>query len=240
MTRQYKTIFISDTHLGMRDCQIDKLLKFLRTTDAETYYLVGDIVDEHDFSRWPRQANDFLKFFIDKAKKKKVIYIPGNHDVSFRQYIGQDLGGIQVKEWDIYENSMGYRFFITHGDQFDVVIKHARWLVYIGDNLYYLLLRFNRIVNFFRKLLNRDYWSFSLWAKQQTKAAIKFISNYEDYLAAEAKFRDCHAVICGHIHNPVIKPHNNITYINCGDWVENCTAVVENFDGSFDILKQGV
>lgn len=236
---KFRAIFISDTHLGMRDCQIYKLLRFLQGTDADSYYFVGDIFDGHVLSSswyWPKEYNDFIQLLLEKAKKRKVVYIPGNHDDFMRIYDGQSFGGIEIKEWCIHESLAGYRYFITHGDQFDVVIKHAKWLVFIGDHLYYILLRLNKIVNWFRRILHLPYWSFSLWAKQQTKAAISFVSSFEDFIAAEAVFYECQAVICGHIHSPIMKPLKGITYMNCGDWVENCTALVERLDGSFTIM----
>jgi UDP-2,3-diacylglucosamine pyrophosphatase LpxH len=238
--RRFRTLFISDVHLGARGSQADKLLDFLRSHDADTIYLVGDIVDGWALKSnwyWPQSHNDFVQKMLRKARKgAKVIYIPGNHDEFLRNYYGTHFGGIDVVENAVHTGVDGKRFLVIHGDIFDLVVQNARWLAHLGDKAYDFAIQMNRFVNFFRRLFGVPYWSLSQWAKQKVKNAVNYIGAFETALAAEARRHGADGVICGHIHYAVIRDDHGIRYMNCGDWVESCTALVEHEDGKFEII----
>jgi UDP-2,3-diacylglucosamine pyrophosphatase LpxH len=238
--RRFRTLFISDVHLGARGSQADKLLDFLRTHDADTIYLVGDIVDGWALKsswHWPQSHNDFVQKMLRKARKgAKVIYIPGNHDEFLRNYYGTHFGGIDVVENAVHTAVDGKRFLVIHGDIFDLVVQNARWLAHLGDKAYDFAIQMNRFVNFFRRMFGVPYWSLSQWAKQKVKNAVNYIGAFETALAAEARRHGADGVICGHIHYAVIRDEHGIRYMNCGDWVESCTALVEHEDGHFEII----
>src|SRR5512139_3523222 len=216
--RRFRTLFISDVHLGARGSQADLLLDFLRYHDAETIYLVGDIVDGWALKSgwyWPQSHNDLVQKLLRKARKgAKIIYIPGNHDEFLRNYYGTHFGGIDVIENTVHTGVDGRRYLVIHGDIFDLVVQNARWLAHLGDKAYDFAIQMNRLVNFFRRLFGVPYWSLLQWAKQKVK----------------------NAVICGHIHYAIIRDEHGIRYMNCGDWVESCTALVEHEDGRFEII----
>jgi UDP-2,3-diacylglucosamine pyrophosphatase LpxH len=236
----FRTLFISDVHLGARGCQADRLLDFLRYHDAHTIYLVGDIVDGWQLRSgwyWPQQHNDVVQKLLRKARKgTRVIYLPGNHDEFLRDYYGTHFGGIEVMETAIHQAADGRRYLVVHGDMFDLVVKHARWLALLGDTAYDFALLVNRYFNAIRRRLGFSYWSLSQWAKHKVKNAVNYIGAFEQTLAAEAQRHQVDGVICGHIHHAVIHDRFGIRYINCGDWVESCTAVAEHADGRFEII----
>ncbi len=239
--RRFRTLFISDVHLGARGSQADRLLDFLKSHDADTIYLVGDIVDGWALKSnwyWPQSHNDFVQKMLRKARKgAKVIYVPGNHDEFLRNYYGTHFGGIDVVENSIHEGVDGKRYLIIHGDIFDLVVQNARWLAHLGDKAYDFAIQMNRLVNFFRRAFGVPYWSLSQWAKQKVKNAVNYIGAFETALAAEARRHSADGVICGHIHYAVIRDnYHGIRYMNCGDWVESCTALVEHEDGRFEII----
>ncbi len=238
--RHFRTLFISDVHLGARGSQADRLLDFLRVHDADTIYLVGDIIDGWALQsnwHWPQTHNDFVQKALRRVRKgARIIYIPGNHDEFLRNYYGTHFGGIEVVENAIHEGLDGKRYLVIHGDIFDLVVQNARWLAHLGDRAYDFAIQMNRFVNAFRKLFGRPYWSLSQWAKQKVKNAVNYIGAFEQTLAAEARRHEADGVICGHIHFPVIRDIDGIRYMNCGDWVESCTALVEHHDGQFEIL----
>jgi len=240
-TRKFRTLFISDVHLGTRGCQADRLLDFIRLVDADTIYLVGDIVDGWALRStwyWPQAHNNVVQKFLRKARKgARIIYIPGNHDEFLRDYYGTHFGGIEVAESVIHTAADGRRYLVTHGDLFDIVIKHARWLAYLGDKAYDAAIAANTIFNKVRRGLGLRYWSLSQWAKYKVKNAVNFIGEFEKTLAAEASRHGLDGVICGHIHHAAAHDKFGFTYINCGDWVESCTAVGETFDGRFEIIN---
>jgi len=237
---QVRTLFLSDVHLGTRGCQADKLLDFMRYYDAETVYLVGDIVDGWQLKSswyWPQTHNDVVQKLLRKARKgARVFYIPGNHDEFLRDYYGTHFGGIEVVEDAIHVTADGQRYLVIHGDLFDVVIRHARWLALLGDKAYDAAIWLNTYFNAVRRGLGLTYWSLSQWAKLKVKNAVNFIGEFERTLAAEARRRGLDGVICGHIHHAVIRSQTDFAYINCGDWVESCTAVIEHFNGAFEII----
>ncbi len=239
--RRFRTLFISDVHLGMRGCQADRLLDFMRHFDADTIYLVGDIVDGWSLRSswyWPQAHNNVVQKFLRKARKgARIIYIPGNHDEFLRDYYGTHFGGVEVVEDAIHEAADGRRYLVAHGDLFDIVIRHARWLAYLGDKAYDWAILANAAFNTVRRSLGLQYWSLSQWAKYKVKNAVNFIGDFEKTLAAEASRRGLDGVVCGHIHHAAVHNDYGFTYVNCGDWVESCTAIGENFDGSFEIIN---
>jgi UDP-2,3-diacylglucosamine pyrophosphatase LpxH len=237
--RRFRTLFISDVHLGARGCQAELLLDFLRLHDAETIYLVGDIVDGWALRSswyWPQTHNDVVQKFLRKARKgARIVYIPGNHDEFLRDYLGTHFGGIEVVDRMLHVGADGRRYLVVHGDLFDVVIKHARWLALVGNGAYGLAIQVNTLFNVVRRALGFTYWSLSQWAKLKVKNAVNFIGEFEAVLSAEARRHDAEGVICGHIHHAAIR-EGEVRYINCGDWVESCTAVAEHEDGTFEII----
>lgn len=238
--RHYRALFISDVHLGSRGSQADKLIDFLRYHDADTIYLVGDIVDGWQLRsnwRWPQSHNDVVQKMLRKTRKgSRIVYVPGNHDEFLRDYYGSHFGGVEVVEQTIHVSATGKRFLVTHGDLFDIVIKHARWIAHLGDKAYDFAIFSNTLFNRFRRLFGLPYWSLSKWAKSKVKNAVNFIGEFEQVLINEARRSDVDGVICGHIHHAALREENDFTYMNCGDWVESCTALAEHTDGRFEIL----
>jgi UDP-2,3-diacylglucosamine pyrophosphatase LpxH len=217
------------------------LLDFLREVDADTIYLVGDIIDGWRLKSswyWPQEHNDVVQKLLRKVRKGvRLIYIPGNHDEFLRDYLGTHFGGIEVVDSAVHEAADGRRYLVVHGDKFDVVVRHARWLAYLGDWAYETALRVNAYVNLVRRRLGLTYWSLSQWAKLRVKNAVNFIGEFEQALVTEAQRHRVDGIICGHIHHAAIQERAGIWYINCGDWVESCTAVVETYDGVFEIIR---
>ena len=238
---QYRTLFISDVHLGKRGCQAELLVDFLRYHDADTIYLVGDIVDGWALRGgwyWPQSHNDVVQKLLRKVRKgAKMVLVPGNHDEFARSYLGMNFGGVDVEESVVHEMADGRRFLIIHGDQFDIVVSNAKWLALLGDWAYEAALFINGWYNRARRALGYPYWSFSAWAKLKVKDAVSFIGKFEITLAEEAKKRDCQGVVCGHIHHAAIREISGITYVNCGDFIESCTAVGERLDGRLEIIR---
>ncbi|MEM1129845.1 MAG: UDP-2,3-diacylglucosamine diphosphatase [Pseudomonadota bacterium] len=239
-TRHFRTLFLSDIHLGTRGCQADMLLQFLREHDADCIYLVGDIFDGWRLKRgwhWPQSHNNVIEALLTKAHTgTPIIYVPGNHDEVMRNYTGTHFGGIEVKLQDVHTTADGRRFLVTHGDQFDVVVMNAKWLAYLGDRAYNLMLMANTGVNRVRRLWGGQYWSLSNWAKQQVKRAVNFIGEYENVLSDEAVRGGYDGIICGHIHKAALHDIGGVAYINTGDWIESCTAVVEEADGTLRLI----
>jgi UDP-2,3-diacylglucosamine pyrophosphatase LpxH len=235
-----RTLFLSDLHLGTRGCQAQLLLDFLKHYDVETIYLVGDIVDGWRLKSgwyWPQAHNNVVQKLLKRVHRgAKIIYIPGNHDEFMRDYVGHNFGGIDVMETAIHEAADGQRYLVMHGDHFDMVVRYAPWLALLGDGAYELALGINTYLNAIRRRLGLAYWSLSSWAKLKVKTAVNHIGRFEEALAYEAKRRDVQGVICGHIHHAAIHDDFGIRYMNTGDWVESCTALVEHFDGRFEIV----
>jgi UDP-2,3-diacylglucosamine pyrophosphatase LpxH len=240
-TNRVRTLFLSDIHLGSKGCQADQLLDFLRYYDANTIYLVGDIVDGWQLKSgwyWPQSHNDVVQKLLRKARKgTRMIYIPGNHDEFLRDYYGTHFGGIEVVEDAIHVAADGTPYLVIHGDMFDIVIRHARWLALLGDKAYDFAIWINTYFNALRRALGFTYWSLSQWAKLKVKNAVNFIGAFESALAGEARRRGVKGVICGNIHHAVVRRQGGFSYINCGDWIESCTAVIEHFDGNFELIK---
>lgn len=235
-----RTLFLSDIHLGTRGCQAVLLLEFLKHYDVETIYLVGDIIDGWRLKSgwyWPQAHNDVVQKLLRRVHKgAKLIYIPGNHDEFMRDYVGHNFGGVEILDTAIHQAADGKRYLVMHGDHFDMVVRHAPWLAYLGDGAYTVALVINTHLNTVRRRLGLAYWSLSAWAKMKVKTAVNHIGRFEELLALEARRRDVQGVICGHIHHAVIHDEFGVRYMNTGDWVESCTALVEHFDGSFEII----
>jgi len=241
--RRYRTIWISDVHLGTRGCNAEMLIDFLDHVDSETMYLVGDMIDGWRLKKkfyWPAAHNDVVWRLLKRAKRgTRVIYIPGNHDEIFRQFTGMDFGGIAICRKAIHETADGRRLLVLHGDEFDAITLAHRWLAHVGDFAYTALMEVNRWVNIVRRWMKRPYWSLSKHAKAKVKNAVAFISHFEEVVAHAAGARGVDGVVCGHIHTAEIRDINGVTYYNDGDWVEGCTALVEHFDGTMEILHWG-
>jgi len=238
--RRFRTIWISDLHLGTSGCQAKRLLEFLKATDSETLYLVGDIIDGWQLKRrwyWDQTHNNVIQTLLKKAKKgTNVIFVPGNHDEAARQFIELDFGGIKVRDELIHTTADGKRMLVLHGDRFDGVIACAKWLAYLGDSMYTVILKFNQIFNQWRARAGLPYWSLSQYLKSKVKNAVSYITKFEDALADEARKRGLDGVICGHIHKPEIRDIDGIKYCNDGDWVESLSALVEETDGELRLV----
>ena len=238
--RHVRTLFISDVHLGSKAARADYLLDFLRHHEAETIILIGDIVDGWRLKRswyWPQSANDVVQKLLRKARKgTRIVYVPGNHDEFLRDFPGMHFGGIEVAERMMHEGADGRRYLVLHGDEFDVVVRNARLLAYLGDWAYDAAIVINIGLAAIRRRLCMPYWSFSALAKLQVKHAVNFIGEFQRVVAEEARKHDADGVICGHIHHAVIEDIDGIRYINSGDWVESCTAIAENHDGSMELI----
>ena len=238
--RRYRTIWISDIHLGTRGCNDRLLIDFLDHVDSETLYLVGDIIDGWRMRKryyWPERHSAIVRRVMKRAKRgTEVVYIPGNHDEMFRQFAGMNFGGVQIRKKAIHTTADGRRLLVLHGDEFDAVVIGVRWLAFLGDAAYGMLMKLNVGVNWFRRCFDLPYWSLSKHAKHKVKNAVEFISRFEEAVAHEAALRRVDGVVCGHIHTAEERRFGDIAYYNDGDWVEGCTALVEHFDGRIEIL----
>lgn len=239
--RRFRTIFISDLHLGTPGCQAEALLDFLKAHPSDYLYLVGDIVDGWQLRRkwfWPQAHNDVVQKLLRRARKgSRVVYVPGNHDEFARAFLGHQFGGVDVVEESIHTTADGRSLWITHGDYFDGVIQCAKWLAYLGDNMYEFTLKLNRHLNHLRTYFGMPYWSLSAYLKCRVKTALAYVTDFEVAVAKEAKRRGHQGVVCGHIHQAEIRDINGVLYCNDGDWVESRTALVEHFDGQLEIVQ---
>jgi UDP-2,3-diacylglucosamine pyrophosphatase LpxH len=241
LRRRYRAIWISDVHLGTRGCKADFLLDFLNKTEAPLLYLVGDIFDGWRMKRswyWPESHSAVVQAILRKARKgTRVIYVPGNHDEVLRAYTGVHFCDIEVCEQTVHTTADGRRFLVLHGDQFDGVVKYAKWLALLGDWAYNVMIAVNHWFNVARRRLGFGYWSLSAYLKFKVKNAVQFIDNFERTVADEARRHGVDGVICGHIHHAEHRDIQGVTYINDGDWVESCTALVEHQDGRMQIVN---
>lgn len=239
-SRHFRAIWISDVHLGTAGCRADHLLDFLKHNESDYLYLVGDIVDGWQLKKswyWKQSHNDVVQKVLRKARKGcQVVYVPGNHDEAARHYAGLDFGGIAIRREAEHITADGKRLLIIHGDEFDGVIQHIKWLAYVGDSLYTAILQLNRGFNWLRKQLDLPYWSLSQYLKHKVKNAVNFISDFEKILAGEARRRAYDGVICGHIHKAEIRDIDGVLYGNSGDWVESLSALVEHADGRLEVV----
>ena len=238
--RRFRTVWISDVHLGTRGCNAELLLDFLCAIECETLYLVGDIVDGWRLRKgwyWPDAHNEVVRRILKMAHRgTRVVLIAGNHDEMLRGYAGMSFGGVEIALDAIHRTADGRRLLITHGDAFDGVVLYARWLAVLGDHAYGLLLRANVVVNAVRKRLQLPYWSLSAHLKKRVKNAVQFVCAFEEAVAHAARDQGVDGVVCGHIHSAEIRQIGDITYYNDGDWVESCTALVEDQAGAMRIV----
>ena len=240
-TTRYRTIWLSDTHLGTRGCQAQALLDFLESHECDYLYLVGDIIDFWRLRRsphWTQLHSDVIRTVLTKARAGTVVtLVPGNHDEYLRRFCDLQLGNIMVTEEAIHRTVDGRLLLVLHGDRFDGITRCHRWLALSGDVGYDALLVLNRWFNRGRRLLRLPYWSLSAYVKGKVKRAVNFITAFETALAHEAQRRNLHGVVCGHIHHAEIREIQGILYCNTGDWVESCTALAERADGALELLS---
>jgi UDP-2,3-diacylglucosamine pyrophosphatase LpxH len=242
--RQYRTIWISDVHLGTKGCNAELLIDFLDHTDSDTMYLVGDIIDGWRLKKkfyWPPEHSDIVWRILKRAKRgTRIVYIPGNHDEMVRPFSGMNFGGVEIRRAAFHYTADGRRLMVLHGDEFDTIMLAHRWLAFVGDALYHAMMKLNGWVASVRKLFGLPYWSISKAAKHKVKNAVEFISKYEEVVARAAGERGADGVVCGHIHTAEIREFDHdgksVSYYNDGDWVEGCNALVEHFDGKMELL----
>lgn len=241
LEKRWRAIWISDIHLGTAGCNAQLLLDFLKAHESDVLYLVGDIFDGWRLKRrwyWPQTHNDVVQKILRKVRKgTHVIFIPGNHDEFLRDYIGVNFGGIQIYQDFVHVTADGKRLLVLHGDEFDGVVRYHKWLAHLGAASYDLMIVINRWFNATRRMLGLPYWSLSAYIKRQVKEAVKFITHFEEAVIAEAALRNADGAVCGHIHSPQMRTINGLLYCNDGDWVETCSALVEDFDGKMYIAR---
>lgn len=238
----YRTIWISDLHLGSTQCQADVLLDFLKFNESEKLYLVGDIIDFWALSKkmyWPRDHNTVIQKLLRKARRDtQIIYVPGNHDENVREYDNYVFGDIVVKNTDIHTTAAGKRFLIVHGDEYDTIAKYHQWLAKLGSKGYDLLIDFNRLLRIIRRWLGiQSHFSLAAFVKFKVKNAVQFISDYEESIVNTLRKDGLDGVICGHIHHAEIKDIGGFLYVNTGDFVESCTAIVEHMNGTLELVR---
>lgn len=242
--RRYRTIWISDVHLGTRGCNAEMLVDFLRSVECETLYLVGDIIDGWRLKKgwyWPDAHNEVIRRILKMAHRgTRVVFVVGNHDEMLRDYAGMTFGGVELVTEAVHETADGRRLLVTHGDCFDGVVLYARWLAVLGDQAYGLLLRASTVINALRRRLQLPYWSMSAHIKKRVKNAVQFVCAFEEAVARETLERGLSGVVCGHIHSAEIRQIGAVTYYNDGDWVESCTALAEDSQGRMAIIDWSV
>jgi UDP-2,3-diacylglucosamine pyrophosphatase LpxH len=238
---KYRTIWISDIHLGTHGCQADQMIDFLKHTESDFLYLVGDIVDGWQLRKrwyWPQKHNDVVQKIMRRARKgAKVFFLPGNHDEAARDFCGLYFGGVYVADEAIHVTAAGKRLMVLHGDKYDAVMTYAKWLAKLGDAAYTFALSVNTWFNYIRRKLGFSYWSLSAYLKNRVKNAVEYIGSYEKFIAEEARRHHVDGVVCGHIHYAEMRMIDSVLYANDGDWVESCTALVEDFDGNLSIVN---
>jgi len=238
--QHYRTIFLSDIHLGTRGCQAERLTAFLKFHTCDRLYLVGDIIDGWRLKSgfyWPQSHSNVMRRFLTASKRgTEVVYVTGNHDEFLRRYADMQLGNVQVVNRAKHVTADGSELLVVHGDEFDVITRYHRWIAFAGDIGYSLLLRLNRYINSIRRKFGLGHWSLSAWLKYKVKRAVSYISEFEAAIARRCRIEGFDGVVCGHIHHAEITDLEGVRYMNCGDWVESCTALVEDEDGTFSIV----
>jgi UDP-2,3-diacylglucosamine pyrophosphatase LpxH len=240
-----RSIFLSDIHLGTRACQAGRLLDFLKHYESEHLFLIGDIVDFWAMGRrgvsWSAEMNTFVQKVLKRARHgTRVVLVPGNHDEALREYVDSSFGDIVLRREYVHVAADGSRYLLLHGDEFDVVTKYHRWLALLGDHSYAFLVRVNIMLSWLRRRFGiPGYWSLAGYAKRKVKTAVSFIFDFEESVVRNVRQRGFDGVVCGHIHAAAIKQIEGITYINCGDWVDSCTAIVEHSDGRMELIEWG-
>jgi UDP-2,3-diacylglucosamine pyrophosphatase LpxH len=237
--QRYRTGWISDVHLGTRGSKADALLEFLREHEFEKLYVVGDLIDVWSLRRgiyWPQSHNDVIQKLLRAGRKgTRVIYIPGNHDEFVAGFFGH-FGAVEIMPRDIHTTADGRRLLVIHGHELDTVVQNIKWLAFVGDVGYQLLLRLNQPINTIRRWLRLEYWSLSAYVKKSVKNAVNFIGEFEKAIVHYARRDHVEGVVCGHIHTPVIRDIDGAAYYNSGDWVESLSALVEDFDGRIELM----
>jgi len=235
-----RSVFISDVHLGFKGCSAELLLDFLHNVEMDTLFLVGDIVDVWSMKKtmfWPQAHNNVVRTILGKAKRgTKVIFVPGNHDEVFREFDGAVFGNLEIHREYVHVAADGRRMLVLHGDEFDSVVKFSPWLAKLGSSIYDVLLAANPYIHWFRRKLDLPHWSLSAYLKNKTKSALQYIGSFEESVAQAAIKRGVDTVVCGHIHRAEMRDINGIRYCNDGDWVESCTALVEDMNGQLRII----
>ncbi len=238
--RRVRTIWLSDIHLGSRGCKAEFLIEFLKAHRCQTLYLVGDIIDGWRMKKsvyWPQTHSNVIRRILTLAKRgTKVVYITGNHDEFLRKYSDYNFGNIHLVDEAVHECKNGKKLLVLHGDKYDVIVRYYKWIALLGDVAYNALLALNRWYNHIRVILGYGYWSLSNFLKQRVKKAVNYIGDYEKALADECNNRNLDGVVCGHIHHAESRNIDGITYYNCGDWVESCTALIETHAGSIELI----
>jgi UDP-2,3-diacylglucosamine pyrophosphatase LpxH len=237
-----RSIFLSDIHLGTRGCQADSLIAFLREYESEHLYLLGDIIDFWAMNRsihWTPAQNTVVQKILRRARHgEKVTLIPGNHDEALREFIGTSFGDIRVAAEHVHETADGRRLLLLHGDEYDQVTRHHRWIAVLGDIGYNLLVRVNAWLSWIRRTLRiSGYWSLAGYAKRRVKSAVSFIFDFEAAVIRTVRERGLDGIVCGHIHSATIRRMDDVLYINCGDWVDSCTAIVEHENGALELIE---
>ncbi len=245
MSRRVRSIFISDVHLGTRACQAERLLEFLKAHEFEHLFLIGDIVDFWAMRRrgvyWSEPQNTLVQKVLRRARHDvQVVFVPGNHDEAVREHSGSSFGNIRVERDHVHVAADGKRYLLLHGDEFDQVTRYHKWVAILGDQAYALAVNLNRWLSILRRMLGvPGYWSLAGYAKRKVKGALEFIFEFEDSVLRHARERGVDGVICGHIHAAAMRTADTTTYLNCGDWVDSCTAIVEHLDGHMELIRWG-
>lgn len=238
--RQLRTLFLSDLHLGTRGCQAELLIDFLKCHQADTIYLVGDIIDGWQLKKkkfWPKAHRHLFELLLDRGRNGcRIVYLPGNHDEFLRSSPKRRFNFVEFTDRAEHVTPDGRRYLVVHGDQYDVVIQKAKWVAYLGDRFYVTALAMNTWLNIARRRLGLQYWSLGAFAKRWVKQFVNIIGKFEQTVADELKHHDFYGIICGHIHHAASKEIDGFHYLNTGDWVESCTAIGETFDGTLEII----
>ena len=240
-----RALFLSDIHLGSRACQAERLLAFLKEYECQMIFLLGDIVDFWSLRRgvyWPASHNTVVQKLLRQARHSvKILYIPGNHDEALRGYLDSSFGNIRVKRDHVHSAADGKRYALLHGDEYDQVATCSRWLSALGDAGYNFLIASGWVLSAMRRKLGiGGHWSLADYAKRNLQGAARFVSAFERAVARHGCALEVDGVICGHIHTPAIKQLEKVLYLNCGDWVDNCTAIVEHLDGRMELVRHRV
>lgn len=237
----YRTIFLSDIHLGTRGCRADLLLEFLKEHTCDELYLAGDIIDGWRFRKgfyWPQEHTNVMRRILTLSKRgTRVTYVTGNHDEFLRKYSDMEVGNIRLVDAAVHRAADGRRLLVVHGDAYDVVTRYHRWVALLGDLGYGWLLALNRHLNQWRARFGYGYWSLSSWVKYRVKRAVSFVSGFEEAVSHHCRQQGYDGVVCGHIHHAEITDYDGVRYMNCGDWVESCTALVEDETGKFHLIR---
>jgi UDP-2,3-diacylglucosamine pyrophosphatase LpxH len=236
-----RSVFVSDVHLGSRDCRAKELLEFLTRVEADYLYLVGDIVDFWSLRRefhWPQEHNEVLRVILAKAKEgTRVIYVPGNHDEDLREFCGSQFGNLAIRRKYVHSTADGREFLVMHGDEFDTAVKCSRWLARFGAAAYEFMMRIDRVVNRCRRAFGMPHWSLATYVKLRLSNAVRYVEAYETTAAQAARARGLSGIICGHIHRAGVRQIDGVLYCNDGDWVESCTALVESPGGELSLWR---